>query len=315
MTTDPRAPAELVVAVRGAPGVGASALAVALLDVPSAMDADLARFAVVDASAPEASGAFATVLVTRAAPGPEAADAIAAEGDRLVFVAVHAADLASEAEVDARLEAWRALVPPPRVHATATPGGAPPRGVDGLRAALFAEAIDRVGLAVDEARRRKRPFAAGIIAGAVLAAASEALVPGAAAFVAATQAGAISALSYLYTGAWLGRTQALTLLPMFAAEAAGGSVFLFVKSFLPPTGVADAAAALVAATLTVSVLGAVAWVLERGRSLDDEAELTLAFRRLKARTAAERAALLRNRARFGERSFWVEVVERLVFGT
>ena len=37
---------------------------------------------------------------------------------------------------------------------------------------------------------------------------------------------------------------ALAIIPTFAAESLGTSIFLFAKSFLPPTGVVDVAAAL-----------------------------------------------------------------------
>jgi hypothetical protein len=100
---------------------------------------------------------------------------------------------------------------------------------------------------------------------------------------------------------------------VFASEAAGGSLFLLAKSFFPPTGIADAAAALVAATMTLSMLGAVAWTLEGGYTLDQKDKLREAFRRLQARSVAERAELLKNRARWRERSFWSDVAQRWLF--
>ena len=99
--------------------------------------------------------------------------------------------------------------------------------MDDLRAALVTLAIDAVEATVADARRAKRPYAVALIAGATLAAAVEGMLPGAAAFVVTTQIGAITSLSYLYTGRWMGRAQALSLLPMFASEAAGGSVHFF----------------------------------------------------------------------------------------
>jgi hypothetical protein len=185
--------------------------------------------------------------------------------------------------------------------------------VDELRAALVAAALAGVDAPVERVRRAKRPYAAGIIGGAALVTAMEGFLPGTAAFVVTTQVGAISSLYYLYTGRWLGRTQALALLPVFVGEAAGGSVFLLAKSFLPPTGAADVAAAFVASSITIAMLGAVAGALEQGSMLNQKEELRLAFRRLRAKTRAERAEIVRNRRRWKERGFWRELVTRLVF--
>ncbi len=313
MTADPRGLPAFVVALHGAPGAGRSSLRRALLDVPAVTEADLARLDLVEAGAAgDAPAPGADVLVARGAPGAAEREAVAALGAERILVAAHARDLDPGGD-DAVHEAWAALVGPDRVHLTATPEGFASRGVDGLRAALFALALAGVDLTVTEARRAKRPYAAGIIAGAALATAAEALLPGAAALVVTSQIGAIGSLSYLYTGRFIGRGQALAMLPMFASEAAGGSLFLLAKSFFPPTGVADAAAAAVAASLTIAMLGAVAWVLEHGYSLDQKDKLREAFRRLRARSAADRAELLRGRARWRERSFWSELVQRWIF--
>jgi hypothetical protein len=61
------------------------------------------------------------------------------------------------------------------------------------------------------------------------------------------------------------------------------------------------------------MLGAVAGALEHGSMLDQKEELRLAFRRLRAKTRAERAEIVRNRRRWKERGFWTELVTRLVF--
>jgi uncharacterized protein len=314
---DPRSLPGFVVALHGAPGVGRTSLCRALLDLPEGSESDLARVDVLDEdAAKQARGAAnAAILVVRGAPTDAHKETLAALGAASpgrVFVAVHARDQDSEGDPRVR-EAWGELLDPARIHLTSTPEGAPPKGVDGLRAALFTLALERIDVSVAEARRAKRPYAAAIIAGATVAAAAEGLLPGAAALVVTSQIGAIGSLSYLYTGRWLGRGQALALVPVFATEAAGGSLFLLAKSFLPPTGIADAAAAVVAATLTLSMLGAVAWTLEQGYSLEQKDKLREAFRRLRARSVAERAELLKNRARWRERSFWTEVAQKWLF--
>ena len=83
----------------------------------------------------------------------------------------------------------------------------------------------------------KTPYAVGIIVAALVAVGAEALLPGAAAFITATQAVAITSLHYLYTGKALSKSSALGLLPTFMGRAIGYNLFLWVKSILPPTGI------------------------------------------------------------------------------
>lgn len=319
MIADPRAKPAFGVRVVGDAGVGRSALATALLDFPLATDDDLARIAVFDGDVPDdakARGLDAVVWVARGAPPDDArarVDALAAEAKH-VFVAVHARDLDhDDARDDALREAWCGVLDPSRVYLTATPAEGTTRGVDELRAALLREALAGVDVSIDRARKAKRPYATSIVAGAALVTAAEGLLPGAAAFVLATQVGAITSLYYLYTGKWMGRTQVLSLVPVFASEAAGGSAFLIVKSFLPPTGVADVVAAGVASSMTIAMLGAVTWALEQGYELDQKAQLKMAFRRLQAKTKAERAEIARSKDRWKDKTFWTDLVRRLIF--
>jgi hypothetical protein len=335
---DPRKKSTFVVRIAGEAGVGKTSLARALLDFPMATDEEVARLEIVDADAPERD-VDAVVLVVRGPPDDAARARMAALQAKTkdVFIAVHARDVARglsarsperkrgvqkriEKEEEKLHEAWGELVPPPRVHLTATP---PPRaedeplppatGVDSLRAALLQAALEHIDASIERTRKAKRPYATAIVGGAALATAAEGLLPGAAAWVVATQVGAITGLYYLYTGRWMARSQALALLPAFASEAAGGSAFLLVKSFLPPTGVADVIAAGVAASMTIAMLGAVTWALEQGYSLEEKAQLKLAFKRLKAKTRAERAEITRNRHRWKDKEFWNDLVRRLIF--
>ena len=79
-------------------------------------------------------------------------------------------------------------------------------------------------------------------------------VPGSAAWIAGAQSVAIASLYYLYKGEILSAEAALAILPTFVAESAATSLFLFVKSFLPPTGIVDVAAAALAVTITLAML-------------------------------------------------------------
>ena len=73
----------------------------------------------------------------------------------------------------------------------------------------------------------------------------------------------------------------MSLLPTFAGQSAGTTLFLWAKSFLPPTGVVDIAAAGIAVVVTFAMLAAVKWVLENNHSLDDKTALKEAFNRFK----------------------------------
>jgi hypothetical protein len=105
----------------------------------------------------------------------------------------------------------------------------------------------------------------------------------------------------------------MALLPLFASEAAGGSFLLLVKSLLPPTGVGEVVAVVVAVSLTVAMLGAVAGLLEQGYTLDETERLRQAFQRMNAKTKAERANLVRERHRWRDKTFVRDLVRRLVF--
>ena len=129
--------------------------------------------------------------------------------------------------------------------------------------------------------RDKSNYATGIISAALVAVAAEAFIPGSAAYITATQVVAITSLNYLYTGEALNKTSVLSLLPTFAGQSAGTTLFLWAKSFLPPTGVVDIAAAGIAVVVTFAMLAAVKWMLENNHSLDDKATLKETFNRFK----------------------------------
>ena len=116
----------------------------------------------------------------------------------------------------------------------------------------------------------KQSYAVKIIATALVAVAGEAFIPGSAAFITATQGVAIASLHYLYTGKILSSHAAIAILPTFLAESAGSSLFLFDKSFLPPTGIIDLAVAGVAVVITLALLATVNHILSIGAKLEQE---------------------------------------------
>lgn len=124
----------------------------------------------------------------------------------------------------------------------------------------------------------KQSYAVKIISAALLSVAVEAFIPGSAAYITATQSVAIASLYYLYTGKILEPQAAIAILPTFLAETAGSSLFLFVKSFLPPTGIIDAAAASVAVSITLALLATINHILSTGATLEEKELLKSHFR-------------------------------------
>lgn len=123
----------------------------------------------------------------------------------------------------------------------------------------------------------KQSSAVKIIGTALAAVAGESFLPGSAVYITATQGIAIASLHYLYTGKVLSPQASLGVLPTLLAETAGSSLFLFVKSFLPPTGIIDAAAAGVAVTITLALLSTINYILSSGASLEQKELLKSKF--------------------------------------
>ncbi len=154
------------------------------------------------------------------------------------------------------------------------------RGVSKLRSDIE-DFLEKKGKDLLLARHmaQKQSHAVKIIAVALAAVAVEAFSPGSAVYITATQGAAIASLTYLYTGEILSAESTLSILPNFIAETAGSNLFLFVKSFLPPTGVVDVAAAGVAVVITLALLATVNYLLSNGEELEQEELLRSKFRK------------------------------------
>jgi small GTP-binding protein len=139
----------------------------------------------------------------------------------------------------------------------------------------------------------KKSHATKIITVALFTVVSQTFIPGSAVYITATQAAAIASLYYLYTGEILSSKAALAILPTFAAEAAGTSLYLFVASFLPPTGVVNVAAVGIAVSITLAMLATVNSLLASGAKLEEKELLKSKFRkyRKQAKTALKDIAL------------------------
>jgi small GTP-binding protein len=168
------------------------------------------------------------------------------------------------------------------------------RGVYGLREDIehFLESKGKDLLLARHMGERKSK-ATKIITAAIFTVVSQTFIPGSAVYITATQAAAIASLYYLYTGKILSTKAALAILPTFAAEAAGTSLYLFVASFLPPTGVVNVAAVGIAVSITLAMLATVNSLLASGAKLEERELLKSKFRkyRKQAETALKDIAL------------------------
>lgn len=205
-----------------------------------------------------------------------------------------------DSEYQKVLRQWKESLGTDKIYGVCTKGydpktrkGAPMdlRGIDELRGDIFSF-LDEEGKSILLARhlKNKDSYAVKVISAALIAVAAEAFVPGSAAYITATQVAAIASLNYLYTGSVLSKSSALALLPTFAGQSIGSTVFLWAKSLLPPTGVVDVAAATVAVIVTFAMLAAVKWTLANGYGLDQKEILIDAFNEFKSAGSAIKTA-------------------------
>ncbi|MCI2811238.1 GTPase [Eoetvoesiella caeni] len=158
------------------------------------------------------------------------------------------------------------------------------RGIDKIRDEIF-RFLEQEKKAILFAKhlRNKSAYANKIILAALAAVAAEAFIPGSTAYITATQVVAISSLNYLYTGEILSKSTALGLLPRFVGQALGANAYIFAKSFLPPNGVLDLAAAVIAVTITFAMLAAIKWAFENNHGLNDTDFLKKSFNDFRSR--------------------------------
>ncbi|MFS0514321.1 hypothetical protein ACEYW6_06285 [Nostoc sp. UIC 10607] len=115
---------------------------------------------------------------------------------------------------------------------------------------------------------------------------------------------------YLYTGKLLSSKAAFALLPTFAAEGARTTIFLWVQSFLPPTGIIDIAAAMIAVVTTIAILATINSILANGEKIEEEELLKSKFRayRQEVETALKKLAF----ADIQNQSTLAGIVERII---
>ena len=179
------------------------------------------------------------------------------------------------------------------------------RGVDALRTALeeFADSEGKA-LLLKRWTQDRRELSLKIIGGALVTVAGAALLR-------ATQAVAITAIYYVYTGKLLSKSSALALIPTFLAETIGSSLFIVIKSFLPPTAVLDVAAAGVAVVVTAAMLLTVSSMLASGATLEEREKLRTKFRAM--RGAVGVAVKDASFSDYGKESFWTDLLRKLMY--
>ena len=175
---------------------------------------------------------------------------------------------------------WKAVLGAEKIYRTCAKGYDPEarkdvpielRGVDELREDIFSFlAAERTDLLLARHLGNKNSYAARIISAALASVAVEAFIPGSAAYIMVTQAVTITSLYYVHTGRVISKRSALAAIPSLLAKEAGMQLFLLAKSFLPPTGIVDAAAAVVAVLVTLVMLATVNAVLAAGADLHEK---------------------------------------------
>lgn len=224
-----------------------------------------------------------------------------------------------ESAYDAVVRQWETILGVPKVFGACAKGYDPKmrkdapmdiRGIGQIKNEIF-DFLEAEGKDILLARhlKNKGDYCLRIIAGALAAVAVEAFIPGSAAYITATQVVAITSINYLYTGEVLNKASALSLLPTFAGQSAGMTAFLWAKSFLPPTGVLDIAAAGIAVVITFAMLAAVKWMLESGHTLDESDLLKRAFGEYKDIGGAFKKASMSD---FKDQASTAQLVKRLL---
>lgn len=126
----------------------------------------------------------------------------------------------------------------------------------------------------------KRKYVVGIAVTAAISAVAAAQLPAGGAVITGIQAVAVASLAYIYTGEAISKSSALAVIPTFAAESIGSTLYVWAAS-LVPTGIINATAGVVAGVITIAMLGAVIAVFETGSNLDDKSALAKIFKEIR----------------------------------
>lgn len=118
----------------------------------------------------------------------------------------------------------------------------------------------------------------------VIGAVTAAFIPGpSAAYITATQIGAILSIHFAYTDKMMTKATAGALVAFFAGQAAVSTVFLWAISIFPVKGgIGEVAAGITAFTITLPMLTSINWMYKTSGSLDNKDELKSKFNEIKA---------------------------------
>ena len=185
------------------------------------------------------------------------------------------------------------------------------KGIDEIRddVLVFLEKQGKDLLLAKELKDKSKK-ALAIITTATLSAAGAAFIPGSAAYILGIQAVAIGSLGNLYTGEMIGKANAISFIGTFAAEQVGMNLFLIAKSFLPPTGVIDLAAAAVASSVTAAMLSAVSYLLKNEIGFDDKKKMKSIYNEIKEQLQKETKSAKKEDLVKG--TFWSALIKSII---
>jgi len=188
------------------------------------------------------------------------------------------------------------------------------KGIDEVRNDVlsFLEKNGKDLLLIKELKDKSRK-ATAIIATACVSAGGAAFAPGSALYIGAIQATAIASLNYLYTGELMSKSNAISVMGVFLAQNTGQGLFVIIKSFLPPTGIVDVAAAIIALSVTAAMLTTIAKLYSLGYSLDDKDKLIEIFKEIKEIVSGQ----LKNASKDDliDKDFFMELIRKIIFDT
>jgi hypothetical protein len=157
----------------------------------------------------------------------------------------------------------------------------------------------------------KEHDATQIISTTLVAVAVGSLLPGASIIVVPAQISALYSLYYLYTGKILTKAVIGSIILAVSGQGAVTSLFLAVKSFLPPTGIVDVFASYAAVLFTFSLLAAFTKVLVRGTTDIAGEQLLKEFKSVKINI--ESIISDSNKSDWSKPDFWNKIIKSALF--
>jgi len=185
-------------------------------------------------------------------------------------------------------------------------------GIDEVRNDVlsFLEKNGKDLLLVKELKDKSRK-ATAIIATACVSAGGAAFAPGSALYIGAIQVTAIASLTYLYTGEVMTKSSAVSAIGVFLTQNAGMTLFLMVKSILPPTGIVDVAAAIIALTLTAAMLTTISKLYSLGYTFDDKDKMIEIFKEVKEIISIHMKDA--SKGDLKDKEFFIDLIRKIIF--